>query len=128
MAKRTRDTTPRVQVGVKGYLVKHGQSGGVSSRSPTYGTWANMLQRCLNPKNPRWSDYGGRGIKVCEQWVTFATFLADMGERPEGKTLDRKSPDGNYEPGNCRWATPLEQRANWRAKRASLIEVSQCRG
>jgi len=74
-----------------------------------------MVQRCTNPNTPGWKWYGGAGITVCARWCEFTGFLADMGERPEGKTLDRyPNPAGNYEPGNVRWATPYEQRHNRR--------------
>ena len=74
-----------------------------------------MLSRCYRPNSNGFHNYGGRGITVCDRWrESFANFLADMGERPEGKTLDRINVDGNYEPGNCRWATATEQMANRR--------------
>jgi hypothetical protein len=80
-----------------------------------------MKVRCLPTSNPRYQlrdGWRGRGITICERWMKFENFFADMGERPEGKTLDRwPDNDGNYEPGNCRWATPLEQRLNSRPKR-----------
>jgi len=79
-----------------------------------YDTWSNMLQRCLNQKHHKYSIYGARGITVCVRWRRFENFLSDMGERPSGTSIDRINNDGNYEPGNCRWATPKEQRANQR--------------
>lgn len=81
--------------------------------SPTYNSWASMLQRCYNLNSPYYYRYGGRGIIVCEYWHQFENFLTDMGERPEGKTLDRyPNKNGNYELTNCRWATKKEQARN----------------
>lgn len=92
------------------HSVKHGMYG-----SSTYVSWRSMIARCCNSKHKAYRNYGGRGITVCERWRnSFTDFLADMGERPEGTTLDRKENNGNYEPGNCRWATPKEQTRNRR--------------
>lgn len=73
-----------------------------------------MNGRCSNPNDDRYKDYGGRGIRVCDRWKQFQNFLDDMGCRPDGKTLDRKDVNGNYEPDNCRWADSFEQAANKR--------------
>lgn len=76
-----------------------------------------MIARCTDPRVNGFAYYGGRGIAVCERWASFENFLADMGGRPEGKTLDRIDNDRGYEPINCRWATNAEQRANRRDSR-----------
>lgn len=82
------------------------------SRSPTYRSWDAMMQRCYNPKNIGYGIYGGRGIRVCQRWHLFENFLADMGLRPKGKTVDRLKSAKDYSPDNCRWATGREQRLN----------------
>src|SRR6476659_2464041 len=82
-------------------------------RTPEYRIWCGMLARCRNPRIERYPLYGGRGISVCEKWHRFSAFFADMGPRPSPRhSIDRIDNDGNYEPGNCRWATPIEQRRN----------------
>lgn len=96
--------------------------------TPTYWSWSGMLSRCRDPRNASYKHYGVRGITVCERWHDFENFLADMGPRPDGKTLDRINGDGNYEPGNCRWAAKAEQDANrrdpggWIKRRAKRAE------
>lgn len=84
------------------------------TRSPLYRAWTSMKQRCYNPNAAGYSAYGGRGITVCQRWLgSYEAFAADMGERPTNKhSLDRYNNDLGYTPGNCRWATPLEQRQN----------------
>lgn len=95
------------------HLHKHGHSS-KSGASPTYATWLAMKIRCNRPYAHNYHLYGGRGISICERWGDFVCFLADMGDRPEGKTLDRIDPNGNYEKDNCRWATSKEQSRNRR--------------
>lgn len=94
---------------------------------PYYHVWASMLDRCRNPNNIQYADYGGRGIRVCEQWKAYRNFAADMGPRPDGMTLDRINNDGNYEPGNCRWATRKEQQRNQRRAVYVMIEGQRYR-
>lgn len=90
----------------------HGNRGRAST-SGAYKSWCSMIARCYNPKQDNYSRYGGRGITVCPQWrEDFSNFLADMGERPSGLSLDRIDSNGNYEPSNCRWATWSQQRRN----------------
>src|SRR5215469_8259183 len=84
------------------------------SGSPTYHAWKSMLQRCSNRTRADFGRYGGRGIAVCARWRDFENFLADMGECPDGLTLDRIDNDGDYEPANCRWATWEQQYSNRR--------------
>ncbi len=93
----------------------HGHCAG-RKKTRTYTTWASIQQRCTNSNASNYDRYGGQGIAVCDRWKSFASFFADMGERPEGTSIDRHPNNtGNYEPGNCRWATPKEQQANRRA-------------
>ena len=87
------------------------------SRTSEYDIWSAMVQRATNPKNARYADYGGRGIGVCDRWLEFANFHADMGRRPAGMSLDRIDNDRGYGPENCRWATAVEQRHNQRPHR-----------
>jgi hypothetical protein len=102
-----------------GWQAKHGHARR-QKRTRTYTSWMAMHERCRNSKLKKWKVYGGRGITVCSRWSGehgFENFLSDMGERPTGKTLDRfPNGDGNYEPGNTRWATLSEQNNNRRKR------------
>lgn len=108
------------QVRVNGYITRQFVSKNTGkTKHPLYATWQNMLVRCYRKNNPHYKNYGGRGIKVCERWRNkthkgFNNFLEDMGERPEGMTLDRIDVNGNYEPSNCKWSTRQEQMLNTR--------------
>jgi hypothetical protein len=82
-----------------------------------YQHWQNVIHRCTCKSNPKYSDYGGRGIKVCERWRSFINFLADMGEKPSGLTLERRDNDKDYELDNCYWATRKQQANNRRKRR-----------
>lgn len=97
---------PKMKHAIRG---KHGHSN-----SLIYAAWTAMIQRCRNPRNECYYRYGGRGIKICKRWLSFKNFLQDMGERPDGMTLDRKNNDGDYKPSNCRWATNKTQNRNSR--------------
>lgn len=91
--------------------IKHGLS---RVGNKTYKSWECMRSRCNNSNHKNYKYYGGRGIVICERWNSFENFLEDMGERPEGKTLDRIKVNGNYEPNNCKWSTYKEQSLNKR--------------
>lgn len=100
---------------------KHGH-GRVSGKTPTYNSWQSMLDRCTNKDRRTYKWYGAKGITVCDRWQSFDNFLADMGERPKGTTLDRIDTFGNYEPSNCRWADKKTQSNNTSASVNVTVE------
>jgi hypothetical protein len=91
------------------------------SKTPTYNNWANMVQRCTNPKVPGYRDYGARGIRVCKRWLLFSNFYADMGKCPEHHTIERINNNRGYTPSNCCWATWLTQNNNKRSNRRLTV-------
>ena len=106
--------------GERNHNYKHGYDG-----TPTYKSWQSMKDRCLNPNATSYPIYGAKGIMICERWMVFENFLADMGERPEGTSLDRKDSNGHYEPGNCRWATAIEQSRNRKSTKLNTDKVKE---
>lgn len=106
----------RAYKGVSGYQKTHGQS-----YSRTYRSWLAMHQRCRGTNAGNFHNYAGRGIKVCDQWKSFEVFYADMGERPQGHSLDRIDNDKNYCLENCRWASPVVQHNNKRTNRLLTV-------
>lgn len=105
-----------------GCLKAERMAEGIGKTHGMYGTrvnksWSTMIERCTNPKSKSYKDYGGRGIYVCERWMSFENFYEDMGDRPTGMSLDRIDNKKGYEPGNCKWSTPKEQQNNRRNSR-----------
>lgn len=100
----------------------HGLSGMLA-----YSSWKTMLYRCTKPNSPNFAYYGGRGITVCDRWRSLENFVADMGERPPGMSLERIDNDGNYEPSNCRWATRSEQQRNSRNAKLTQAGIDRIR-
>lgn len=95
---------------------RHGAAVG-GKVSPTYSSWRSMIQRCTNPKVRGYQDYGGRGIKVCARWKSFINFLADMGEKPPKRSIERRRNNEGYNPGNCFWGTASQQARNRRDRK-----------
>lgn len=125
LAQEHRSAQGRRQGAIQGKLnATHGMS-----RTPTYIAWLEARKRCFNPKNKRYPYYGARGITMCQRWAeSFDAFLADMGKRPDSAlSLDRINNEGNYEPGNCRWATKLTQARNTRRVRTTWAGACEMR-
>jgi hypothetical protein len=97
-------------------------------KHPLYSVWASMKQRCLDENHKSFPDYGGRGIRVCDRWLEFEPFLADVGSRPDQNfTLERVNTNGNYEPANCVWATQAEQQRNRTNTKLSMVAAREIR-
>ncbi|MCK4525923.1 hypothetical protein KAW18_01025 [candidate division WOR-3 bacterium] len=101
--------------------ITHGHTKN-GKRSPEYRCWEQMKARCQNSNNISYENYGGRGISICERWHSFENFYEDMGDKPEGLTLERKNNNGNYEPGNCQWTTWKEQNNNRRPNSSGRVK------
>lgn len=101
--------------------LKHGKS-----YSSTYRIWASMIARCTNPSSHAFASYGGRGITVCERWRSFPSFYKDMGDRPDGKSLERRENNGEYSPENCFWADRKTQNRNKRNNHLITLDGETC--
>ena len=107
-----------------GFPTIHGEAG----KTVEYMAWTNMRRRCLSPHNPNYDNYGGKGITICPEWNDYDVFLADMGRKSSSESmLDRIDNNGNYEPGNCRWATPGEQAQNRTNTKLNQDNINQIR-
>lgn len=133
-ASSIRSTFPKKKgCGCEQGMTLHGHCPQDQARKhPLYGIWQAMIHRCRNPKSKFYDRYGGRGISVCERWRSFPAFLSDMGEKPSAShSLDRIDNNGNYEPGNCHWATKTEQQNNMSSNKWVKIDgksmtMAQC--
>lgn len=118
------------------FILGHAQTRHGLSRRRIYNIWFRMMARCFDPKSNRYANYGGRGITVCERWRSLTAFHDDMRDPPDGLTLERCDNDGHYEPGNCKWATRIEQARNmksncritYRGETLTLVEWSERSG
>jgi len=95
-----------------------------NSKTRTHKSWSAMRERCLNVNSDKFANYGGRGITICDRWMSFENFYFDMGGRPEGTSIDRIDNDGNYEPENCKWSTSSEQNRNKRTNTCNKTGIT----